>query len=189
MRRLVVFNNITLDGFFTDANGQIAWAHKGNDKEYNDFVAENAKGGDTLILGRKTYQELASFWPTEQAKKTMPEAAEGMNRMRKLVFSKSLNDATWSNTTLLKGDIAEEVRRVKQEAGGDIAILGSGSIVSALAQQGLIDEYQVVVNPVVIGKGRTMFDRIRSNMDLQLTKSRVFGNGKVYLCYEPTKGA
>jgi dihydrofolate reductase len=101
------------------------------------------------------------------------------------VFSRTLNKVSWSNTKLAKGDIASEIRKMKKEPGKDMSILGSGSIVSQLAPHGLIDEYQVVVNPVVLGKGRTMFDGIKELLTLKLTKTRTFGNGKVFLCYEP----
>jgi dihydrofolate reductase len=107
-----------------------------------------------------------------------------MNSMPKVVFSRTLNQASWSNTKLVKGNLASEVRRMKEEPGNGITVLGSGSIVSQLTTEGLIDEYQVVVNPVVLGKGRTMFDGIEEKLSLKLTKTRTFGNGKVFLCYE-----
>jgi dihydrofolate reductase len=116
----------------------------------------------------------------------MPAVAEGMNSLPKVVFSKTLNQASWNNTTLLKGDLAAEMRKMKQAPGEDMVILGSGSIVSQLAQEGLIDEYQIVVNPVILGKGRTMFDSVKEKLRLKLTKTRAFGNGNVLLCYEPT---
>ena len=108
-----------------------------------------------------------------------------MNSMPKVVFSRTLDKVSWNNTKLVKGDIASEIRKMKQEPGPGTAILGSGSIVSQLAPEGLIDEYQVVVNPVVLGKGRTMFDGVKEKLNLKLTKTRTFGNGKVFLCYEP----
>jgi len=108
-----------------------------------------------------------------------------MNRAPKVVFSRTLEKASWSNTKLVKGDIAAEVRRMKKEPGLDLVIFGSGSIVSQLAQAGLVDEFQIVVNPVVLGKGRTMFDGVQEKLDLKLTKSRAFGNGNVLMCYQP----
>jgi len=96
-----------------------------------------------------------------------------------------LDKASWNNTKLVKGDLAAEIRRMKKEPGEDLVILGSGSIVSQLAQEGLIDAYQVVVNPIVLGKGRTMFEGIKDRLNLKLTKTRTFGNGNVFLSYEP----
>lgn len=186
MRKLVVFNNVTLDGYFAGVNGDFSWAHSGNDDaEFNAFVAENASGGGELLLGRITYELMASYWPTPNAIKNDPIVAEGMNHMPKVVFSRTLNKVSWSNTKLVQGDIASEIRKMKKEPGMGMAILGSGSIVSQLAPEGLIDEYQVVVNPVVLGEGRTMFDGIKEKLALKLTKTRTFSNGKVYLCYEP----
>ena len=186
MRKLIVFNHVTMDGYFADRNGDMSWAHSGNDDaEYSAFVAENASGGGELLFGRITYELMAGYWPTPQAIQSNPIVAEGMNRMPKVVFSRTLDKASWNNTKLVKGDIASEVRKMKKEPGEGMAILGSGNIVSQLAAEGLIDEYQVVVNPVVLGKGRTMFDGIQSKLNLKLAKTRTFGNGKIYLCYEP----
>ena len=105
--------------------------------------------------------------------------------MPKVVFSRTLSQASWNNTRLVKGDLVAEVRKMKNEPGPGMTILGSGSIVSQLATQRLIDEYQMVVDPVALGKGPTMFDGIKEHLSLKLTKTRTFRNGKVYLCYEP----
>ena len=137
-----------------------------------------------LVFGRITYELMASFWPTPLAIESMPVVAERMNSMPKVVFSRTLDQASWNNTKLVKGDMAAEVRKMKKEPGDGMVIMGSGSIVSQLAQEGLIDEYQIVVNPVVLGKGRTMFDGVKEKLNLKLTKTRAFGNGNVFLCYE-----
>jgi dihydrofolate reductase len=192
MRKLLVFNHISLDGYFADANGEMSWAKAHNeDAEWNEFVGENASGGATLVFGRMTYELMAGFWPTPVAHENMPVVAERMNNLPKVVFSRTLNDATWNNTTLIKGDLLTEVRRMKQKPGNGMAILGSGSIVSQLARAGLIDEYQVVVNPIVLGSGRTMFESVHKRVNLGLVATRAFRNGNVYLCYRPideTKG-
>jgi dihydrofolate reductase len=187
MPKLIVFNHVTLDGYFTGANGDMGWAHAGkDDAEYNAFVADNASGGGQLLLGRTTYELFSSYWPTPTAIKNNPIVAEGMNNMPKVVFSRTLDKPSWNNTTLLKGDLISAVRKLKNEPGNGIAILGSGTLVSQLAPAGLIDEYQVMVNPIVLGKGRPLFDGIKNTLNLKLTKTRAFGNGKVYLCYQPT---
>ena len=186
MRRLVVFNNVTVDGYFAAANGEIQWAQRNaQDEEYNAFVAGNANGEGQLLFGRITYQMMASFWPTPMAMEQLPTIAKGMNRMPKVVFSRTLKEATWNNTKLLTGDLVEEVRRMKNEAGPDMAILGSGSIVSQLARAGLIDEFQVMVNPVILGGGRTMFDEVGKKLNLKLETTRAFRNGNVLLNYVP----
>jgi dihydrofolate reductase len=184
MRKLVVFNHVTLDGYFVDMNGDMSWAHK-NDAEWKTFAEGNAKGDGPLLFGRITYELMASYWPTPLASKNDPVLAERMNNLPKVVFSRTLDKASWNNTKLVKGDMAAEIRKMKKEPGEGMAILGSGSIVSQLAQEGLIDEYQIVVNPIVLGKGRTLFDRLRKKLTLKLTKTRAFGNGNVFLRYEP----
>ena len=186
MRKLLVFNHVSLDGYFVDQNGDMSWAKADHqDAEWNAFVSENASGGGVLVFGRVTYELMAGFWPTPFAIESMPVVAQAMNNMPKVVFSRTLDQAMWNNTTLVKGDLAAEIRKMKLSPGEGLAILGSGSIVSQLAQEGLIDEYQVVVNPVVLGKGRTMFDGVREKLSLKLTEARAFGNGNVLLCYAP----
>jgi len=108
-----------------------------------------------------------------------------MNSLPKVVFSRTLNSAAWSNTKIVKDDPAATVRKMKQESGGDMTILGSGSIVSQLAQAGLIDEYEFVMTPVVLGEGRTLFEGMKGKHDLTLKQSRSFHNGNVVLWYEP----
>ena len=186
MRKLLVFNSVSLDGYIADTHGDMSWAHSdSNDAEWNAFVAGNAKGGGVLVFGRITYQFMASYWPTPIAAQNDPVVAERMNSMPKVVFSRTLDQTSWQNTKLVKGDIATETRKMKREPGEDMAILGSGSIVSQLAQEGLIDEYQLVICPVVLGRGKTMFDSVKGKLTLKLKKTQAFGNGKVLLCYEP----
>lgn len=185
MRKLSVFNHISLDGFFVSANGDMSWAHQGSDDaEYQAFVADNASGDSEMLFGRVTYEMMAGFWPTPVAHQQMPVVANKMNNGRKVVFSRTLSKAGWNNTTLVKGDLVEEVRKMKQAGGPDMVILGSGSIVAQLAAAGLIDTYQVVVNPVALGAGRTLFEGLPEIMRLKLTGSRAFKNGKTFLTFE-----
>jgi dihydrofolate reductase len=186
MRKLIVFNHVSLDGYFVDGNGVMNWAHGGaRDAEWQAFVAENSSGEGTLLFGRVTYDLMTSYWPTPMAKQHDAALAERMNRLPKVVFSKTMDKPSWNNTKLVKGDLASEVRKMKEEPGEGLVVLGSGKIVSQLATAGLIDEYQVVMNPIVLGKGRTMFDGVKENLNLKLAKTRAFGNGNVLLCYEP----
>jgi len=185
MRKLVVFNNVALDGYFAASSGDFSWAKSRADDEFSAFIAENAKGDGELLFGRITYQMMASYWPTDLAKKNDPVVAERMNALPKVVFSRTLQSASWNNTKLLKDNLPEAVRRMKKESGSDLVILGSGSIVSQLAQEGLIDEYQMVMNPVILGSGKTMFEGMKRALPLKLTKTRTFGNGNIFLCYEP----
>ena len=183
MRRLSVFNSVSLDGFFTDANSDMTWAHK-DDAEWNAFVAGNASGNGVLVFGRITYEMMVAFWPTPAAMETMPEVARGMNDAEKIVFSRTLGKATWKNTKVVKGDPAAEIRKLKKETGPDLVILGSGSIVSQLTEAGLVDEYQLAVCPIVLGKGRTLFEGVTRKLDLKLSTTRAFANGTVFLRYQ-----
>jgi len=187
MRKLLVFNSVTADGYFTDENGDMSWAHRGDDPEWNEFVAGNAQSGGELLFGRITYEMMASFWPTPVAAQQFPEVAEGMNNSPKVVFSRTLENVSWKNTRLMKGNLADEVRKLKQEDGDHMVIMGSGSIIAQLAGENVIDEYQMVVNPIVLGAGRTMFDGLKGKVKLKLTNSRTFSNGNVLLCYGPVK--
>ena len=180
MRKLVVFNSVTLDGYFSGHQGDISWAHAPNpDPEWNAFVEENAKGDSMLLFGRVTYEMMAGYWPTPAASKNAPLVAERMNHLPKVVFSRTLDTPSWTNTRVVKGDIGAAVRKMKEDRGPGMAMFGSGSIVSQLTQLGLIDEYQVVVIPVVLGKGRTMFEGLTERLMLKRTQTRTFGNGNV----------
>jgi dihydrofolate reductase len=184
MRKLVVFNHVSLDGYFVDAHGDMSWAHAG-DAEWNAFVEENARGGGELLFGRVTYELMAGYWPAPMAREHDPVVAERMNALPKVVFSRTMDEPAWQNTRLVRGDLAAEVRRLKEAPGPDMVIFGSGSLIAQLAQAGLIDEYQIMVNPIILRAGRTMFEGIREKLPVKLTTSRAFGNGKVLLCYGP----
>jgi dihydrofolate reductase len=184
MRKLTVFNNVSIDGYFTDVEGDMSWAHK-QDPEWSDWVNENASGSGVLMFGRVTYELMTMYWPTPMAERNDPVVARRMNTASKIVVSRSMEKATWNNTTLVKGDLPAAVRMLKHEPGGDICILGSGSIVAQLAPEKLIDHYQLVVSPIVLGKGRTLFEGVEGRLNMKLTSTRAFSNGSVVLRYEP----
>jgi dihydrofolate reductase len=186
MGKVMVFNSVTLDGYFTGANGDMNWARK-MDPEWLAFMAENAKGESAALYGRVTYDMMAGWWPSPQAIAMAPAVAAAMNSMPKVVFSKTLAKAEWSNTQVVKSDIAGAVRKMKGEAGPDIVIMGSGTIIAQLTQERLIDEYQIVVQPVIIGAGRSMFEGVKDKLTLKRTQSRTFENGCVVLWYEPVR--
>ncbi|HWN81641.1 MAG TPA: dihydrofolate reductase family protein [Candidatus Udaeobacter sp.] len=187
MRKLAVFNHVTMDGYFTDSKGDMSFAHRQeSDPEWEAFIASNTSDSGTLVFGRITYEMMASFWPTPMAAQQMPDVAARMNNFPKVVFSRTLDRAIWQNTQLLKGDLLGEIRRLKQGDGPGLTILGSGSIVAQLAPHGVIDQYQMVVNPVILGSGRTMFEGVKDKLPLELTETRRFRNGNVLLSYEPS---
>lgn len=186
MRELTVFEHLSLDGYFVDAGGGMAWAKVGTeDPEWNTFVAGNAGGSGELLFGRVTYQMMASYWPTPMARQQAAEVAQGMNAMPKVVFSRTLGEASWSNTRLIKEDAVAAVRAMKDASGPGMVVLGSGSIVQQLAAADLVDRYQLVINPVALGEGRTPFARLPAPLRLRRTESRAFANGNVVLTYEP----
>ncbi len=125
-----------------------------------------------------------SYWPTPSAAEQMPVVARHMNEASKLVFSRSMESADWNNTRVVKRDIAEEVRNMKADAGPHLVLMGSGTIVHQLTDARLVDEYQFVVTPIVLGAGRTMFEKLKEPMDLKLKGTREFTNGNVLMTYE-----
>src|SRR5579859_7408540 len=129
MSKLVTYNTVSLDGYFTDADGDMSWAHK-KDPEWQAFVSENASGGGRLLFGRVTYDLMASFWPTALAAQSNPVVVERMNSLEKYVLSRKLDKVTWNNTTLLKVDLTTEIRKLKQQPGANIVVMGSGSVVA-----------------------------------------------------------
>jgi dihydrofolate reductase len=181
MQRLGIFNLVTLDGYIAGERGDISWHNV--DPEFQELAEAASNSGNTLLFGRVTYQLMAGYWPSPEALKSDPIVAKGMNSSPKIVFSRTLRKPEWSNTRLVKDDMAGEVRRLKMQPGKGLTVLGSGSIVSQLAQEGLIDEYQVLLNPVAIGKGKTMFEGLREKLSLRLIDTRIFGNGNVLLRY------
>jgi dihydrofolate reductase len=180
MRKLRVFESISVDGYFTDADEQLGWAHAGQqDDEFAAWVSANASSGGELLFGRKTYQQMEAFWPTPMAAQQMPAVAAGMNAARKYLASRTLRP-TWNNTHLLKGELVRAVRALKEKDGPDITILGSGSIVAQLAAAGLVDGYQFVVVPVALGRGRAVFT---TGQSLRLVDHRAFPGGNVVVTY------
>jgi len=180
MRKLAVFESISIDGYFTDRNGDMNWAHAGQqDAEFADWVSRNASAGGELLFGRKTYTMMEAFWPTPMAAAQMPLVAKGMNAATKYVASRTIQP-TWNNTHLLKGDLVTAVRDLKAGAGPNITVLGSGSVVAQLGDAGLVDEYQFVIIPVALGAGRSVFGTGRT---LQLRDQRAFQCGNVVVTY------
>ena len=182
MGSLSCFMSITLNGHFEASPGDISWHKHGS--EETEYSVRSLQVGNTLLFGRTTYEQMASFWPTAEAKKHFPVVAEGMNSAKKIVFSKTLSELSWNNTRLVKENMIEEVQKLKQ-APEDMTLLGSGSILTQLAEHGLIDEYQVMIDPVVIGKGSTLFAGLERKLELRLTHSEQFKSGVMLLYYQP----
>jgi len=185
MRRLVVFNMMSLDGFIADSRGDMSWARR-HDEEWNSFVAGNASGEAVLVFGRVTYEMMAGYWPTPLAMENAPTVAKRMNELEKIVFSKTLEKASWQRSTLFGGDLVGEMKRLKAEPGADMVILGSASIVRQLTDARLIDEYQIALSPIALGSGKSMFSLLADRANLTLGSARTFRNGYVFLSYQRT---
>jgi len=181
---MILFNMITLDGFFAGPQGEIDWHNV--DAEFNDFAIEQLDSMDILLFGRVTYAWMAGYWPTQIAIQNDPVVAGKMNVKSKVVFSKTLDKADWNNTRLIKKDIDWEISKLKGQPGKDLIIFGSGNLAVDLANLGLIDEYRLMLNPVVLGKGRGLFEGIDGKLKLKLIKTREFRSGNVLLHYRPS---
>jgi len=185
MRKLFAFNMVTLDGFFEGPNRDISWHNV--DDEFNQFAVEQANAVGAILFGRVTYELMASYWPTPAAQSDDPMVANLMNTLPKVVFSRTLERADWDNTRLIKDNVAEEVLKMKQEPGNDLAVFGSANLLSSLMQMNLVDEHRVMVNPVLIGSGTPLFRNIDQKVNLKLVKTRTFKSGNVLLYYQPDK--
>ena len=183
MSKLYVFNMITLDGFFEGLQNDISWHNV--DGEFNEFAIAQLDATECLLFGRVTYELMAGYWPTPAALADDPVVAGKMNRLPKIVFSRTLSKAEWNNTRLVKENIGEEISKLKEKPGKDLAVFGSANLSLTLLRLGLIDEYRIIVNPVVLGKGRSMFEGIPGRLDLKILSVRTFGSGNVLLCYQP----
>lgn len=185
MRNIIMLNRLSIDGFFAGPNGDIDWFI--HDPEV-DQAAHEMMQPDTVLLGRVTYQLFESYWPhVATDPKTSKEArviADELNQMTKVVFSKTtLKKVSWENSNLVTGDVTTEVKALKQGHGADITIFGSGTIVQQLAKEGLIDEYLMVVTPVVVGTGKPLFKDVQK-INLELVETRDFKSGNVLLHYK-----
>lgn len=176
---------VTLDGFFAGPNGEIDWHVV--DAEFNEYAIAMLNAADTILFGRVTYDMMAAYWPGEKPVKNDPIVAERMNNLEKIVFSTTQEDLAWNNSTVMKTIDRAEIIKIKEQPGKDILILGSGTIVSAFAGLGLIDEYRLIVNPVALGKGKTLFAGVNNRVKLKLSKTKTFCSGNVLLYYEPER--
>lgn len=185
MRKLIFFNLISLDGYFEGPNRDIDWHHV--DEEFNEFAIQQTGEFGALLFGRVTYELMASYWPTESAKHDDPVIAGLMNSLPKIVFSSTLKKAEWENTQLVKDNFVEEVTKLKEQPGRDIAIFGSSDLAVTFIGLGLIDEFRIMINPVVLGSGKPILRGIKPSLELKLLKVKTFQSGNVLLYYEPMK--
>ncbi len=183
MRKVFLFMMVSLDGYFEGPDHDLGWHNV--DEEFNEFAIEQLNEVDALLFGRVTYQMMASFWPTQFAIESDPVVAGKMNSLPKLVFSMTLEQVDWENSRLVKERIAEEVSQLKQQEGGDLAIFGSAALATSFLHMGLLDELRLMVNPIVLGSGSSLFKGVHEKLNLKLLKTREFRSGNVLLYYEP----
>lgn len=183
MRKVVMLNRVSIDGFFAGPDGEIDWFIR--DPEVDKASHEGGQA-DTVLFGRVTYAMFESVWTKvdPKAPKEMRNTAKELSQMTKIVFSKTLKQVTWENSKLVKGNVAEEVRKLKQGKGLGIIIFGSGTIVQQLTSEGLIDDYWFIVTPVILGAGKPLFTGVK-RLNLELLDARNFKSGNILLHYRP----
>ncbi len=182
MRKIIVFENLTLDRFMAGPRGEFDWAISDDEVTQNSLQGQDTV--DMLLFGRITYDIMASFWPTPAGKSANPVFATALNNTLKIVFSRTLKQAEWEHTEVMGELTQEAILQLKQQPGNAMMIFGSGTIVSQLANLGLIDEYHLMVNPVMLGNGLPLF---KDRMHLKLVNTKTFRNGIVLLQYQPNK--
>jgi dihydrofolate reductase len=178
MRRVIVSNVASLDGFFETPDKKLDWVV--TDAEFFDYAKAMLRAADTLLFGRATYEHMANYWPTAPA----DEIADQMNNLAKIVFSRTLQKVEWNSSRLAEKNPREEVSKLKKQPGKDIVVLGSATVASSLLQAGLVDEYRVILQPVLIGRGNPLFKDIAERMQLKLISARPSGSGAVLLSYQ-----
>jgi dihydrofolate reductase len=187
MRKIITTTWVSLDGFIAGPNQEMDWVLV--DEEMGKYEDEIVSAADTLLLGRVTYQSFAGSWPyVPDNPAVSPEEqayARKLNAMRKVVFSKTLPTVEWNNSTLVREVVPEEIVKLKQEKGADMLVYGSASLVRTLATYGLIDEYQVLVHPLVLGGGKPLFQDILQRRKLKLVTTKRFPSGVMGLSYQP----
>jgi len=180
VRKIVSGLFISLDGVY---EAPAAWHFPYWSDEMGEAVSEQMAAADAMLLGRVTYEEFASYWP-QQSNDDVP-IADHMNNTPKYVVSETLGSPTWQNTTLINGQVVQELNRLKQEPGKNISITGSGTLVRNLLREGLLDELRLLVHPIVVGRGKRLFPEGTDQKGLQLTESKTLPSGVLYLTYVP----
>ena len=181
MRKIISSEWVSLDGYFAGPKGEIDWFVW--NKEASDFSVELATGIDTMLFGRVTYEGMAAYWPNAKPSENDPAIIEKMNGTAKIVFSRSLKKADWSNTSIVPEIEIESMMQLKNEPGKDIVVYGSGDVLSALCDLGLVDEHYIFVNPVILGSGKPLFPARGRKQTLRLLDSKAFSSGVVMLHY------
>jgi dihydrofolate reductase len=187
MRKLKLQVQMTVDGFVGGPAGEMDWVNMNWDNELVQYVQALTDPVDTIVLGRKLAEGFIPYWSSVASNREDPqfEAGKKFTETKKVVFTKTLQEAAWSNTVLQKGALAAEINKLKNEAGGDIIAYGGALFVSSLIVQGLVDEYHLFINPTAIGNGLSIFKQTYNPMPLTLVKATTFSCGIVAIHYTP----
>jgi len=180
MRKIFLFMNVSLDGYFEAPGHDIS----GFKTDFEAFSSDQSQEIDTLLFGYRTY-DMMKFWSTPQAEETAPEIAKFMNEKQKIVASHAPFEPGWSKVRVISGDVAGAVKKLKEQPGKNIMMFGSNNLCVSLMQQGLINEFQIVVNPVVFGDGTPLFKGLPKKAELTLAQTHMFKSGAVLLRYHP----
>lgn len=184
MRKLISFMVVTADGFTEGPEGEFDWPNV--DEGFNEFSISQLHDLGALLFGRVTYEGMASYWPTPMALDDNTVVTSLMNAIPKYVFSHTLGSADWANTTLVSGEAGPAVAKLKEEDGQDLAVFGSATFTASLLEQGLVDEVRVMVMPILLGGGVSLFSAITQRVPLTLLRTMVFpSSGNVLLVYRP----
>ena len=184
MRQLFSFVATSLDGFHVDAAGAFDWPNV--DEEFHHYSTRQLNDVDTLLFGRVTYEHMAAFWPTAEAEAALPVTTGRMRALRKLVVSSTLTEVTWENSELVATDPVPVVRELLARPGeGDVAVFGSSTLTAGLLEAGVVDELRVMVNPILLGGGTSLFTGLTGRAPLRLARTTSFRNGNVLLTYTP----
>ena len=179
MRKIIAYEYVTLDGVMEAPEN---WQFPYFSKDFEEFNREQILSFDASLLGRVTYETFASFWPTQTNNEF--GLAEKINNSPKYVVSTGLKKVDWNNSTLLKGNVAEEIKQLKQGSGGDIGIIGSATLVQSMLQAGLVDELWLMIHPIVLGSGKRLFDDGTDLKKLNLIDTKTFDSGVLFLRYQ-----
>jgi dihydrofolate reductase len=186
MRKLKLQMQMTINGYVGGVNGENDWMTWNPDDEFIAFLSSLIDLSDTLLLGRKTAEAIIPFWESTAEKNPAHPFAKKIADIQKVVFSKTLDKSVWNNTTLAKGNLAEEIEGLKSESGKDILVFGGAGFVSSLINEGLIDEYHLIINPTTMGNGMTIFNSPGAIEKFTPIESKLYPGGKTVLSFKPT---
>ena len=185
MRKVKLQMQMTINGYVGGLDGKNDWMTWNPDAEFTAFLTALLDASDTLLLGRKTAESIINYWENEAVQNPAHPFAKRIASISKVVFTKTLDQSTWNNTTLAKGNLAEEIANLKKQNGKDIIVFGGADFVSSLIKEGLIDEYHLIINPTAMRNGMTIFKSLDSIRKFTPIQAKLYPGGKTVLSYKP----